>query len=81
MFTQNEYVSLQLNRDAYDSAFQEAEKLRKLQSAGLLRTSRLPDIAVRSAGTLGRLLMALGQRLVGVEKRSAMTSSRSLKAV
>lgn len=73
MFTQSEYVANQMNRDAYDRAFQEAENLRKLQQAGLLQPSQLTRAYRFTAGRLGRLLVALGQNLVRVERASKPT--------
>ncbi len=77
MFTQNEYVMMQVNRDAYDRANSEAKKMRMLKQAGLLQPGQLTRIACRAAGTVGRLLVGLGLRLVRVETstRPAFSSS------
>ena len=67
MFTQSEYVAVQMNRDAYDRARQEAENLRKLRQAGLIQVNPITRAACCAAGALGRLLVAAGQRLERVE--------------
>jgi len=56
-----------MNRDAYDRAYQEAEKLRQLRRAGLIQRSWFAKISSRGAGSVGRKLIELGQRLVNQE--------------
>ena len=64
MFTQSEYVAIQMNHDARDNAFREAENLRKLHQAGLIRPGRISKAARFGVVRLGRLMVAIGQRLV-----------------
>ena len=67
MFLQNEYVAMQLNQDARSSALQEAENIRKLYQAGLIRPSRVSKAVRAGAARLGRLMMAVGLRLAQAE--------------
>ena len=67
MWAQDEYVKQQLHKDTYDRLFQEAETLRKLRQAGLLKTRAFPKLACRSLACLGRALVALGRRLEQME--------------
>ncbi len=67
MYTTNEYVIQRIHKDAYNRAYQEAEKLRALRRAGLLKPSLLSRISYRGMGCLGRLLVAVGQRLEQAE--------------
>ncbi len=67
MYTQSDYVMERIHKDAYDRAYQEAEKLRALRRAGLARPNLLAQFACRGAGALGRLLVSLGQRLERAE--------------
>lgn len=73
MFTQSEYVANQMNRDAYDRAFQEAQNLRKLREAGLLQPSPLTRAVRHSAGRLGHVLVALGRSLERIDRASNPT--------
>jgi len=73
MFTQSEYVAIQMNRDARDRAFHEAETLRTLRKAGLLQPNALTRAFRFTAGRLGHLLVALGQTLERVECASNTT--------
>ncbi len=70
MYIQNEYVAVQLNRDAHDAAFREAENRRMLRKAGLLGPNGVTRMIFRASGAAGRALVALGQRLVRVEAAS-----------
>jgi hypothetical protein len=63
MYTQNEYAMIQVNKDAYNDAYREAEKLRTLRQAGLLQPSRITCMVCRGAASFGRLLIAVGTRL------------------
>lgn len=74
MFTQSEYVAIRMNKDARDNAFREAEKLRKLNQAGLTRPSRISKAARFSAVRLGRLMVAVGQRLMQADAPTKVTT-------
>ncbi len=80
MYTQNDYLMERLNKDAYNNAYREAEKLRALRRAGLLPENAVAKFARRSAGALGRTLVILGQRLEKVEatSKTAFTSQARL---
>jgi hypothetical protein len=67
MYMQNEYVAVQVNRDARDAAFQEAESLRQLRAAGLLKPSMLIRAFRASAGRLGHALIHIGQRMERID--------------
>ncbi len=66
MYTPNEYVSYQLNKDSYNRAYREAEKLRELRRAGLLKPSAMTCAVCRAAAAFGRLLIAVGTRLTNL---------------
>ncbi len=70
-------------KDAYDDAYREAEKLRELRRAGLLRESWVAQFARRSAGALGRALVTLGLRLERVEasSKAGLSSQAGLGSV
>jgi hypothetical protein len=72
MYTQNEYVSIQINKDAYNDAYREAEKLRELRRAGLLKPSRMTCMICRGAASFGRLLIAVGTRLANLRAAQPM---------
>jgi hypothetical protein len=68
MLPQNEVVMIQMHKDAYNSAYQEAEKLRMLRQAGLLQSGSLYRLVCRGAVVLGRLLVTVGRRLERLER-------------
>ncbi len=74
MYIQNEYVAVQVNRDAYDAAFQAAENRRMLRKAGLLKPGGVTRVICRASGAVGRALVALGQLLVRVETANFRSS-------
>ncbi len=67
MYTQSNYVIERIHKDAYDSAYREAEKLRALRRAGLLKPGRLEQITCRGIACLGRLLVTVGRRMERAE--------------
>ncbi len=64
-----------MSKDAYDNAYREAQKIRALREAGLLRANPVAQFARRSAGALGHILVSLGQRLEKVEATSKQVFS------
>ncbi len=81
MYTQCDYVWERVSKDSYDSAYREAEKLRALRRAGLMTSVRLPQLARRGLGRLGRLLVGLGRRLeqMGAATNRALRSPTGLE--
>ncbi len=75
MFNQNEYVAMRINQDAHDRAFAEAEKIRALRQAGLIQPGSIARLASRGAGSLGRVFLTLGQRLVNVEASTLQSAA------
>ncbi len=75
MYTQSDYLWQRINKDAYDNAYREAEKLRALRRAGLIQANPVAQFACRSAGALGRALVSLGQRLEKVDATSKQAFS------
>ncbi len=71
MYTQPEYLLERIHKDAYDNAYQEAEKLRMLRRAGLLPQGRLQQFACRAIAQLGRGLVTLGRRMERVDTSPA----------
>lgn len=72
MFTQNEYVAIRLNKDAYDRAYNEVNTLRQLRQAGLLKPSKMTIFACKGLAFLGHWMVSAGKRLERVDGGSAL---------
>ena len=77
MIIQSDYVIERIHKDAYDNAYREAEKLRMLRRAGLLKPGWLQQWTCRGMACLGRGLVAIGLRL----ERMDPTLNRSRMAL
>lgn len=80
MYTQNEYVSIQLNRDSYTSAYQEAEKIRLLRRAGIAEI-RLTDVFCCAAGRLGHALVSIGKKLEQLERSASIAAAARMASI
>lgn len=63
MIIQPDYVIERIHKDAYDNAYREAEKLRMLRQAGLIKPGKLQLGFCRGVACVGHVLVMLGRRM------------------
>ena len=63
MITQPLYVIERIHKDAYDNAYREAEKLRMLRQAGLIKPGKLQKGCCWIIARMGHGLVTLGRRM------------------